>query len=527
MLVKQWLVQFFKDAGIDTIFHLPGIHTLPLNAAFGNEDLRLFMVRHESSCAFMADGFSRTSAKAGVVLVTPGPGLGNVISGTMEAYGSDSPLLIVHVDTGREEIGKGILHELEEPEAIFRTITKAAFAASRPGDLPLLLGQALKEALTPRQGPVLISIPYTFFEKDIPVPTPTAPAGESQQTGIDEDRLRHALRGKERPLIVGGKALMFEGVANLLDGICLGSSIPFLTSTAGKGIVPETEPYAFGNVMQKGLVREMAAQSDCVIALGTRLRDVDARRRGVKIGELVHIDIDDRWMGKNYPTPHSASAQMAGALQSLAAVTEGKRYAWDLAGLKERQHAEAASLLRLSPGMATVQAIRRAIPEDTTTVWDLSLPGYWAEYHFPVSRQRSFIMARGTSPIFFGLPAAIGARLGRPDRPCLSVCGDGGVLPCLADLATMAGHHIPVVLLIYNNGAYGILADAMETSYGIAGAMTLTNPDFVRLARSFGIKARRVRSVAQLERVLRGETSWTEPFVIDFTFPAFPPPWRV
>jgi acetolactate synthase-1/2/3 large subunit len=279
--------------------------------------------------------------------------------------------------------------------------------------------------------------------------------------------------------------------------------------------------------MQKGLVREMAAQSDCVIALGTRLRDVDARRRGVKIRELVHIDIDDVWMGKNYPTPHGASAQMGGALKSLAAVVKGKRYAWDLAGLKERQRAEEASLLRLSPGMATVQAIRRAIPEGTTTVWDLSLPGYWAEYHFPVYLQRSFIMARGTSPIFFGLPAAIGARLGRPDRPCLAVCGDGGVLPCLADLASMAEHRIPVVLLIYNNGAYGILADAMEASYGITGAMTLANPDFVKLARSFGITARRVRSVEQLERVLREKVSWTEPFVIDFTFPVFPPPWRL
>ena len=123
MLGKQYLIQFFRDNNIDTVFHLPGIHTLPLNSAFRNEDLRLLRARHESSCAFMADGYCRTSGRAGVVLVTPGPGLGNVVSGVMEAYGSDSPLLVIHVDTGREEIGRGILHELEEPEEMFRRKT--------------------------------------------------------------------------------------------------------------------------------------------------------------------------------------------------------------------------------------------------------------------------------------------------------------------------------------------------------------------------------------------------------------------
>lgn len=530
MLGKQYVTKFFVDNNLDVIFHVPGIHTLPLNAAAWNQNIGLLVPRHESSCAFMADGYARATGRAGVVLVTPGPGLGNCVTGVLEAYGSDSPLLLIHVDTGREEIGRGILHELVEPENVFRHFIKGAFTVSRPGELDLLFRKALATALSPRQGPVLLSLPYTFFEKEIPA-GPATGGTDIEAPPIDEaiDRpaIEQAIRGKTRPVIIGGKSLMLPGIEGLLDRICLGSSIPFLTSTGGKGIVPETTPYALGNIMQKGLVREVLEASDCVIAIGTRLRDVDAKRRGVKIRQLIHIDIDNVWIGKNYPTGLKGTADLFGALKTLAEATDGIKYEWDLADLKARQMAQAAQLAGRSPGFDAVASIRASIPEETTTVWDLNLIAYWAEYYFPVYRQRSFHVGRGTSPIFFALPAAIGAKLGRPDRPCLAVCGDGGVLPSLADLATMAQYNIPVVLLIYNNGAYGILSDAMAATYGIDGAMKLTNPDFVRLAHSFGIRAERAETIDQLRDVFTKRVSWAEPFVIDFTFPIFPPPWRI
>ena len=170
--------------------------------------------------------------------------------------------------------------------------------------------------------------------------------------------------------------------------------------------------------------------------------------------------------------------------------------------------------------------IRESIPGETTTVWDSNLIAYWAEYYFSVIHQRSFIMPRGISPIFYGFPAAIGAKLGRPDRPCLSVSGDGGFLPTAGELATIKQYDIPVVALVYNNSSYGVLEDYMDSSYGIKGSMALTNPDFVKLARSFGIKAKRARTLGQLKAIFRRDVTWDEPFLIEFDFAVLTPPWK-
>ena len=173
-----------------------------------------------------------------------------------------------------------------------------------------------------------------------------------------------------------------------------------------------------------------------------------------------------------------------------------------------------------------MKLIRDSIPPETATVWDLSLIAYWAEYYFPALHQRTFIMPGGISPIFYGLPAAIGAKLGRPDRPCLCISGDGGFLPCVAELATITQHAIPVVILVYNNNGYGILEDYMESSYGIKGSMDLANPDFVKLAAAFGIKAKKASTPDQLRRVFSKDITWDEPFLIEFDYPPVVPPWR-
>jgi len=165
-----------------------------------------------------------------------------------------------------------------------------------------------------------------------------------------------------------------------------------------------------------------------VIAIGTRLREMDARRRGVKLGDLIHIDVDQEWLGRNYPTMLGIAGHLATAVQGLSEILRKKRSAWNLRELKERQQREEAELEKTSEGLAIVRLLRSLIPGETVTVWDLNLIAYWAEYYFPVLNQRTFIEPRGSSSTFYGIPASIGARLGAPERPCLCVVGDGG--PC-------------------------------------------------------------------------------------------------
>jgi len=529
MLVKTAIIEFFRKKGIADIFHLPGIHTLPLNEVLSKQNINIFIGRHEASVVFMADGYYRSSGRIGVVIVTPGPGLGNVVSGCMEAYSDDVPLMIIHVDIDREGIGRGRLHELNDPNCIFKNITKGIFSISNHKQTLSVLNEAYNKAFSERKGTVIVSIPYTFFEKELPqgsnYETEQHHFGLLRKECIWEGSFEQALFEKTRPVIVGGRGLMFQEARSFIEDICIGSSIPFLTTTDGKGVVREDATYAFGNIMQRGIVREIIDTCDIVIAIGTRLREADAVRRGVKIKELIHIDIDDRWMDKNYKAKLKITGDIRYLLKDLCNIMKKRRYEWDLKGLKERQIKEFGLLRKSFYGFRIVETLRRAIPEETSLVCELNYPSYWAEYYFPVYAQNSFLMPRGVSPVFCALPESIGAKIGKPDRPCLCIVGDGGILPTISELSTIIKYNIPIVVMVHNNGGFGILETVMADRYGIGGSMLLKNPDFVKLAHAFGIKAKRTKTVEGLKNIMLREISWDEPFLIEFKSPVLPPPW--
>ena len=524
MLGKEAIVRFFRERKSGPIFYLPGIHTLPLNEAFKKGNINAVMGRHESNCAFMADGYARATGDPGTVIVTPGPGLGNVVSPCMEAFGDDIPLVILHVDTDRNETGRGTLHEVKEPETIFTHLTKRALVVRGRADLVPFLDEAYAVAAAHRPGPVLLSIPYTFFEKEVPY---ERVAKKTEETVVDLSPLEEVLKGKERPVIIGGRHLIHADIRDLLTDLCSTSSIPLLSSTGGKGAVREDQAFCFGSIMKKGINRAILSSADIVIALGTRLRDTDATGRGVKLKTLAHVDIDDQWIGKNYPTPLSLAADMKKTVEYLAELFRGKKTAWDMESLHAARKTEEADLESGSAGFRIISMLRTVIPEDTITAWDLNGPGYWAEYYFPVLEQRTFLRPGGISTIFYAVPAAIGAKAGRQDRPCLCVIGDGGALPGLAELATVKAHNIPVVFLVCNNGSFGILEDYMRKRYAIKDYMSLVNPDYVRLASAFDIKGVRVDSLEALREVFLRRITWDEPFLIDFVCPSINPPWEL
>jgi len=526
VLGKTAIIDFLVTNNIRDIFYLPGIHTLSLTESLICENINVFVPRHEANMAFMADGFARASGRIGVLIVTPGPGLGNVVTGCMEAYGDDIPLLVIHIDTERKEIGKGILHELVEPHVMFRHITKGRFTVTDRQDLPGMLEVALGTALEGRRGPVFISVPYTLLEKEIPHAVIRKTGQIPAKQPIDFAPLDTMLADKRRPAIIGGKSLMFEGARPLLETICRESSIPFLTTTSGKGIMDEGSPWCFGNIMQKGIVKEILSSADITIAIGTRLRDVDAKRRGVKIHELVHCDIDDAWFDKNYSASYRVSGEIVPFLEHLRRISQGRTFEWPIDDMEQTQRNERQHLYGHILGFQLIRLLKESLPHDVTTVWDLSLISYWAEYFYPVRYQHSFIMPRGTSTIFYALPAAIGVKLAKPEAPCLAICGDGGVLPTLGELSTILKYNIPVGILVLNNNSFGILEDYMRSTYSIENAMSLKNPDFVKIASAFNIKAKRVKTLAQLKTALHTFATWDKPFLLEFSAPVFSPPWR-
>ena len=211
-------------------------------------------------------------------------------------------------------------------------------------------------------------------------------------------------------------------------------------------------------------------------------------------------------------------------LRGLSSIMRNRVFDWDLPSLKKKKNAE-ENALQSEPGHVIVELIRDAVPDDTVIVCDLNIPSYWAEYYLPVYFQRSFLMPRGISPIFYSLSAAIGAKIARPHIPCLALCGDGGILPQTAELATIVKYKIPVVIFVDNNMSYAILENTMRSRYQISGSMSLENPDFVKLARSYGIKAEATNSTDGLRKIFREHISWDEPYLIEFKDAVNTPPW--
>jgi acetolactate synthase-1/2/3 large subunit len=524
MLGKEAIVSFLIENKIGHIFHLPGIHSLPLCDALAKRGgANMVTARHESAVAFAAAGYAQATGQTGVLVVTPGPGLTNIVSACLEAHGAEVPLLIIHIDTDRKESGKGELHELPEPERLFTRITNKTFTVDRKESLCVTLQSAYDATHSGRPGPVLISIPYAFLEKEASesIKERKAAAKKADLSALDK-----ALAGKKKPLIIGGGLLMHEELSLPLEHLCRESAIPFLTTNAGKGALSEELPEAFGCTMRKGVVKKMLAEADVVIAIGTRLRDVDTKRRGVKLPELIHIDVDDAWIGRNYPAGFRIAGNLKRAVDGLCRIMKDRRASWRIDELKALQRREEAELLRHADGFRIVRLLREVIPDDTITVWDLNLLAYWAEYYYPVLQQRTFLEAGGSSTIFYAVPASIGAKIARPERPCLCIAGDGGGLPMLGELATIRQFKIPVVFLVYNNNSFGVLEQCMKKRYSLEGSMLLANPDFVHLAHAFEIPAKRVENLDELRKVFLVDVRWDEPFLIEFKYPQITPPWE-
>jgi acetolactate synthase-1/2/3 large subunit len=518
------IVHFLEEKGIRYIFHLPGVHTLPLNHALIGSKIKVVMGRHESFAGFTADGFSRATGEAAVLLTMPGPGLGNVVSTCMEAHADDVPLLIMAIEVERKNVEKGILHGIRAPETLFGSIAKAVFIVSGVADLLGKLEASFRTAAAARQGPVVIFIPYDVLEKEGTFSVNAAAAHEEKE--FDPAPLEKALEGSRRPVIIGGGGLTEDGIRGLLDAVCRDSAVPFLNTTGGKGVLSGDREYVLGSVAAKGVAREVLRRADLTIALATRLRDVDTKKRGVKLGRLVHLDVDDRWLGRNYRTELAAAGPMKKVVECLHGLMKGKKSSWDMEQLKGTQKREEALLEATHIGFRIVKRLRRLIPDETVTVWDLNLVAYWAELYFPAYRPRSFLSPRGIAPIFYAFPASLGAKLANPEKPCLCVTGDGSFSAVAAELATVAKYDIPVVILVYNNGAFGLLEGYMRKRYGASRVMELHNPDFVALARAYGIKAKRTARLDGLERIFRRDIAWDEPYLVEFSCPLFSPPWE-
>jgi acetolactate synthase-1/2/3 large subunit len=508
--------------GVDTVFGLPGAQIYGLFDAFRQAQLKVIGARHEQACGYMAYGYARSTGRPGVFSVVPGPGVLNAGAALLTAYGSNEPVLCLtgQVPTAFLGKGRGHLHEMPDQLATLRTFVKWADRIEYPGNAPALVSRAFQEMLSGRRGPAALEMPWDVF-------TQAAETGAAKPLiplvapPPDIDRVKAAaalIADSKTPMIFVGSGAIdareeILELAELIDA-------PVVAFRSGRGIV--------SNAHELGLTMAAAyrlwPQTDLMIGIGTRLELPTMSRWPFRPDGLksVRIDIDPSEIRRFTPDVAVIADAKAGTTELLGAVrkTGYKRTSGRRAAIREASAAALQDIQRVQPQMAYLNILREVLPHDAIVTDELSQVGFASWYGFPVYQPRTFITSGYQGTLGSGFPTALGAKVANPDRPVVAITGDGGFMFGVQELATAVQFNIGVVTLVFNNNAYGnVRRDQREHFEGRVVASDLVNPDFVKLAESFGVGAARVTAPESFRPALEKALAHSGPYLIEVEVP--------
>jgi acetolactate synthase I/II/III large subunit len=509
--------------GVDTVFGLPGAQVYGLFDAFHQAQLKVIGARHEQACGYMAFGYARSSGRPGVFSVVPGPGVLNAGAAMLTAFGSNEPVLCLTGQVPTQFLGKGRghLHEMPDQLATLRTFVKWAERIEYPGVAPTLVARAFQEMRSGRPGPVALEMPWDVFTLRAETGTATVfnPFPPPQP---DPDRVREAatlVTASKRPMIFVGSGAIDarEGILELAEMI----DAPVVPFRSGRGIV--------SNAHELGLTMAAAyklwPQTDLMIGIGTRMELPASSFRwpfqpqGLK---SIRIDIDPAEMRRLTPDVAVVSDAKAGTRDLLAAVSKAgyRKTSGRRAAIREATAAAQQEIQKVQPQMAYLNILREVLPSNAIVTDELSQVGFASWYGFPVYEPRTFITSGYQGTLGSGFPTALGAKVANPDRPVVAITGDGGFMFGVAELATAVQFNIGVVTLVFNNNSYGNVRRDQRTRFdGRVVASDLVNPDFVKLAESFGVAASRVTSPDHFRPALEKALAAGAPYLIAIEIP--------
>jgi acetolactate synthase I/II/III large subunit len=530
------VVQALTEAKVSTVFGIPSIHNIGLYDVLRREpSIRHIVCRHEAAATHMADGYARASGGLGVIISSTGPGAGFTISALQEAWGSCSPVLMITTNIDAAKIGKGlgVLHELEEQTSLFRTITKAIFSVRAGEDFRAVTRKAINLALSGRPGPVCVEVPTDLMAGEVQESSAASSPQEEGQGSPVPKRLDEAvalLRRAKQPVIIVGTDATRANLAADLTAVAEALCAPVVFSTPGKGVLAEDHPLSFGNAARRLVVKDIVPECDVAIAIGTRLREVDAKRRGLVLPQqLIHVDWDERWIGRNFPAAVPLVGDIRTITRELRRQLEGEPYTGQrqerVAEWRRRADAESAQLRQELAEVRYLDTLRSLLPRDSALVLDNTQLAYWAEYFYPSYQPNGIIAAKGSALLGFSFPGAIGAKVACPEKPVVGIIGDGGFLYTSQELATCVRHKIGFPMIVVNDNAYGVIGYLQRTAYKEEYQSRLTNPDFVAFANAFGVAATRVRSPEELGRAVEKALASGEMHLIELQAEIAAPPF--
>ncbi|EHR02127.1 thiamine pyrophosphate-dependent enzyme [Bradyrhizobium sp. WSM471] len=504
--------------GVDTVFGLPGAQVYGLFDAFHQAQLKVIGARHEQACGYMAFGYARSSGRPGVFSVVPGPGVLNASAALLTAFGCNEPVLCVTGQVPTQFLGKGRghLHEMPDQLATLRTYVKWADRIEYPGNAPTTVARAFQEMTSGRRGPASVEMPWDVFTQraDTTAAQVLAPLPAPQP---DPDMIKQAaalIKNSKAPMIFVGSGAI-EAREEILE-LAEMTDAPVVAFRSGRGIV--------SNAHELGLTMAAAYKlwptTDLMIAIGTRAELPASgfrwpyQPKGLK---SIRVDIDPAEMRRLASNVAIVADAKAGAADLVTAVkragyarTSGRR-----GEIREVTATAQAEIQRIQPQMAYLNILREVLPANAIVTDELSQFGFASWYGFPIYEPRTFITSGYQGTLGSGFPTALGAKVANPDKPVVAITGDGGFMFGVQELATAVQFNIGVVTLVFNNNAYGnVRRDQRERFDGRVVASDLVNPDFVKLAESFGVAAARVTAPDQFKAAMEKALAHGGPYLI-------------
>jgi thiamine pyrophosphate-dependent acetolactate synthase large subunit-like protein len=499
------LVESLLAEGVELLFGIPGVGTLAVYDAFvDHPELRHIEVRHEQSAVFMADGFARASGRVGVAFTSNGPGALNTITAMATAHNDSVPLLHL-VSENPPEVrrkGKGHFHDISDQFGIFRPVSAYAAQVALADEIPAAVSSAFFALRNRRPRPALVE----FANEAFTTTTEASPLPPAKTVGrpIDPDALTRAaeiLAGAERPLVWAGGGIATAEAAAVLTRIVERLGAPVITTQKGKGAVPWNHPLHIGNWANEQPTRDLIADCDLLLAVGTRFSYFPTGGWSLRLPErVVQIDIDPAEIGRNYRVEAGVVGDAAAVLADLEADLDrlGHR------PLPWRDDEVAEVLARITDAVGTpieievLDQLRSVLPQDSLVFNDPTTIAFWARSHWKADRPRTWFVPSGFGTLGFALPASIGARIARPDTPSVAIIGDAGIMFTIQDLMTAVQENVPAIVLVFNDEGYGVERRHQDHLYGRRSGVDVRPPDFVALADAFGARGILVEDLSRV-----------------------------
>ncbi|HEY4890175.1 MAG TPA: thiamine pyrophosphate-dependent enzyme [Reyranella sp.] len=502
--------------GVDTIFGLPGVQMYGLFDAFARNanQLRVLNARHEQTTAYMAMGYAQSTGKPSAFTVVPGPGVMNTMGALTTAWGVNAPVMCItgQVPSAMIGRGRGQLHEMPDQLATLKTLLKFAERIEHPTEAPQVMARAFQAMTSGRPGPVAVEMPWDMFPASADV-TPMEPLGKRVNPLPDPEKI--AALGKlvdraRTPMIWVGGGAVDAGPEILALAEKIGA--PVVSFRMGKGVVDSRHPLSLNTL--GGF--ELWDTTDLLIGIGTRLDVPIARWAPAPAGlKIARIDIDPA-EHRRQTVDVAITADAAQGTRALAAAVARKDDPARRTAIAAAKAAERAAIEKADPQYSFMKAIRDVLPDDGIVVDEVTQLGYIIWYGYPVHQPRRLVSSGFSGTLGYGFPTALGVKVANPDRPVISVTGDGGFLFGGSDLATAKQFGINLVTVVVNNASYGnVLRDQQRLYEGRHSGAVLHNPDFQDYARAFGVGAWRVETADGLRGALKEALASEAPAVIE------------